>query len=91
MVELIYNDTPCGVEYFIRDFKEDIQEADLVWHRDYKSRNIYVIAGEGWKLQFDNELPFELKVGDNWFIPSMQFHRLWRGSGTLSLKIREMD
>jgi hypothetical protein len=86
-----YYDVNIDNGVFLREFSPEVEESELIWHRDLRDREITVLEAEGWKLQFDNELPFELKVGDNWFIPSMQFHRLWRGSGTLSLKIREMD
>ncbi len=47
-------------DYMIRIFTSDVDEQSLVWHRDEKSRIIEVIRNEGWKFQFDNELPFTM-------------------------------
>jgi len=50
-----------------------------------------VIYGTGWKLQMDNELPFELEMGNNYHIKKEQFHRLHKGNGELKLEIKEYD
>ena len=84
-----YYDIPSK-EYFERTFSKDVEEAELIWHRDLRDREITVLEGEGWKLQYDNQLPIDLKPGDNWYIPKMDFHRLWKGSTDLRLKIREL-
>lgn len=86
-----YHDVQVTQNVFVREFLPDVEDSELVWHRDYKSRNITVLEGEGWKLQFDNELPVDLKEGESWFIESMKFHRLWRGNTKLQIQIRELD
>jgi quercetin dioxygenase-like cupin family protein len=86
-----YNDTKLEENIFVREFSPAVEEAELVWHRDFSSRNITVVEGTGWKLQFDNKLPEDLIPGDSWFIPSMVFHRIWRGEDKLILKIRELN
>jgi len=50
-----------------------------------------VIYGTGWKLQMDNDLPFELEVGQNYHINKEEFHRLHKGNSDLKLEIKEYD
>ena len=52
----------------IRTFSKDVDPMDLIWHKDNEDRNIEILEGEGWKFQFDNELPLSLTKGDRIFI-----------------------
>ena len=47
----------------VRQFDEDVNDDELIWHRDKRTREITVLEGKGWKLQLDNQLPTELKQG----------------------------
>src|SRR5210317_403451 len=76
---------------FTRVFKEDIDNEQLIWHKDKKDRVIKVLWGTGWKLQYDNDLPFELEVGQNYHIKKEEFHRLLKGNSELKLEIKEYD
>ena len=71
----------------IRTFSKDVDEMDLIWHRDDEDRNIEVLEGKGWFFQRDNELPLELKEGDRIFIPRHQVHRVIKGETDLKIKI----
>lgn len=73
----------------IRTFEEDINESELVWHRDRNDREVEVVSGKGWQLQMDNSLPEELRVGKLYYINKMEYHRLLQGDGPLKLKIWE--
>ena len=73
----------------IRIFSGLVDEMELIWHRDKYDREITVLEGEGWELQMDNKLPFELMKGKIYKIPAMEFHRLLKGKGDLVLKIWE--
>ena len=75
----------------LRTFSEDLNEEELIWHRDKRTREVSLIAGEGWKLQMDNKLPEELKRGKLYTIPKMEYHRLIKGTGQLVLKIWEKN
>lgn len=77
-----------GDGYRLRVFGSDIDPDELVWHRDREDRYVEVIEGFGWKLQMDDELPVELFPGSIHFIPEMVYHRLIKGDGTLTVKIR---
>ena len=74
---------------FVRIFNEDIESEDLLWHVDEFNRIITVISGTGWKLQFDNELPFPIQKNDFYNIERETFHRLIKGNDQLILKIEE--
>jgi hypothetical protein len=63
-------------EYFIRTFQSDTDDEELIWHRDRNDRTVEIVSGEGWQFQFDNELPFNLNVGDTFNIKKMMYHRL---------------
>ena len=76
---------------FTRVFKENVKKEQLIWHKDRKDRVVKVIYGTGWKLQMDNELPFELEVGQNYYIKKENFHRLHKGNSELKLEIKEYD
>ena len=71
----------------IRTFSKDVDEMDLIWHRDDEDREITILEGNGWQFQRDNELPLELKVEDSIFIPRHQVHRVIKGETDLKIKI----
>ena len=85
-----YNDEKISESCYERIFKYDVDTDEMVWHRDKKSREITILEGDGWMLQLDNSLPFELYVGDTLCIPEMLYHRIYRiGSNNLKIKICE--
>jgi len=84
-----YNDLGLEPDIMLREFKQDVDDSELVWHRDRSDREITVLSGYNWKLQMDDNLPKELKHGRIYHIKKMVYHRLIKGSGRLLLKIRE--
>ena len=76
---------------FTRVFKQNVKKEQLIWHKDRKDRVVKVIYGTGWKLQMDNDLPFELELGQNYYIKKENFHRLHKGNSELKLEIKEYD
>lgn len=72
-----------------RLFKENINDAELVWHRDKKDREVTIVESNGWMFQMDNELPVILNEGDVINIPKNTYHRILKGSGDLKIKIKE--
>ena len=71
----------------IRVFSKDVKPLELVWHKDDEDRNIEILEGEGWKFQFDNELPLALTKGDRIFITKHRVHRVHKGVTDLKIKI----
>lgn len=75
----------------LREFAQDTDSHELVWHRDKKDRIVRVIEGKEWKFQFDNMLPIVLHEGQEIFIPKETFHRVIKGNGNLKIEITEKD
>ena len=73
----------------IRQFEDDIENEELVWHRDRRTREVTVLDGDNWKIQLDNKLPEELVKGKIYKIPKMEYHRIIKGTGQLVVKIWE--
>ena len=71
----------------IREFSADVDPMSLIWHEDQEDRTIEVIEGNGWKFQFDEELPFELKENFVFDIPLGYLHRVIKGYDKLKIKI----
>jgi len=70
-----------------RTFSNNINENELVWHRDKEDRIIFPLHETDWKFQFDDELPIEITPDNPIFIESERFHRLIKGSDELELEI----
>ena len=73
----------------VREFDQNINSEELVWHRDKEDRIVEVLSNEDWFFQMDNELPIILQEGDVLFIPKGTYHRVKRGEGDLKIKIKE--
>lgn len=80
---------PYTDEKEFRTFSCNVDDNELVWHRDKTDRIVTVVEGEGWQYQADNDLPIELKEGDTFFIPAMTYHRILKGKSDLKIKIKE--
>ena len=75
--------------FIIREFLDNVDDGELVWHRDKQTREVTVLEGTGWSLQLDNKLPKQLERGKLYKIPKMEYHRLIKGTGKLVVKIWE--
>lgn len=83
-----YTDIEVTDEYIIREFDENIDPIELMWHRDNEDRSVEVLEhDEGWKFQFDNELPWEFEPDMLICILKHEWHRVIKGKGKLKLKI----
>jgi hypothetical protein len=72
-----------------RTFSKNTNKLELVWHKDKEDRNIEILEGKDWKMQFDNELPFELTEGDRIFITKHRIHRIHKGTTDLKKYLAE--
>lgn len=75
----------------IRIFSESVEDEELKWHRDREDRLVEVIEGDGWEIQFDNELPKKLTPGTQIVIPEGVYHRVIKGSSELKIKVHFLD
>ena len=80
-----YTDIEVTDKYIIREFNENIDPIELLWHRDDESRTIEILGETDWKVQLDNELP--TSINQPIFIPRHHWHRVIKGNGNLRLKI----
>ena len=83
-----YTDIEITDSYIIREFDENIDPIELLWHRDDESRIVEIIGKTDWQLQLDNQLPTSLN--SRILIPRHEYHRVIKGTGTLRLKIHKI-
>ena len=62
---------------------------DLIWHADKENRIITVLEGNGWKFQFDEELPVEMTEGKSISILKGKLHRVIKGKGPLKINLQK--
>ena len=41
----------------VRTFSEEVDELDLIWHRDREDRIVEIVGKTDWKIQLENQLP----------------------------------
>ena len=80
-----YKDIEVTDKYIIREFDENIDPIELMWHRDNEDRTLEILGETDWKIQLDNKLPILLE--NHIFIPKHEWHRVIKGTGILKLKI----
>lgn len=72
----------------IREFKQDTDSGEFVWHRDREDRIVKAISETDWLVQIDDELPKSLN--EEVFIPIGVYHRVIKGTGNLKIKITKI-
>ena len=80
-----YTDLEVNNKYIIREFSQNIDPIELMWHRDDEDRTIEIIGETNWQIQLDNQLP--TSINNIIFIPRHEWHRVIKGTGNLTLKI----
>ena len=78
-----------GGKLFLREFRENVNPEELIWHQDREDRVIKVIESNGWKLQLDNQLPVLLEKNSTYNIPAYVYHRVIKGSGRLLIEVEK--
>jgi hypothetical protein len=79
---------PYAEEGEVRTFLKDVQEFELVWHRDKEDRVVKPLHKTDWKFQLDNDIPRTIE--NEIFIPKETYHRLIKGNGNLKVKILKL-
>ena len=82
---LPFQETKISDNTFIREFSQDTDSGEFMWHRDFESRIIESIGDTDWGIQLDNQLP--IKIEGEVFIPMGVYHRLIKGTGDLKIKL----
>ena len=83
-----YKDLEVTDKYILREFSQNIDPIELMWHRDDEDRLVEIIGETDWKLQLDNQLP--TSMNQPIFIPRHEWHRVIKGTGNLILKIHKL-
>ena len=86
---LPYKETKISDNTFIREFSQDTDSGEMMWHRDREDRIIESIGDTDWMIQLDDELP--KKIEGEVFIPMGIYHRLIKGTGDLKIKLIKKD
>jgi len=82
---LPFKETKISDNVFIREFNQNTDSDDFVWHLDREDRIIESIGDTDWLMQLDNELP--KKIEGEVFIQMGIYHRLIKGSKNLKVKV----
>lgn len=73
-----------------RDFMSTLIEEELNWHMDEEDRDVFVVEGDGWYLQIENELPRLMQKESIFKIPKETWHRIINKNGTkLIINVRK--
>lgn len=75
--------------YYIRTFHENVDDEELVWHRDREDRIVKSLGDTDWMIQMDNELPRPLT--EMVYIPKNTYHRVIKGTGDLKVRINKLQ
>ena len=85
---LPFQETKLGNNIFIREFSQNTDSGEFMWHRDREDRIIESIETTDWKIQIDNELPKVIE--GEVFIPMGSYHRLIKGTGDLKINLTKL-
>jgi hypothetical protein len=87
-MELPFKEEIVSDNIFIREFKEDTDSGEFMWHRDREDRIIESIGDTNWMIQLDEELPKVIQ--GEVFIPMGVYHRVIKGTGDLKIKLQKL-
>jgi len=87
-MKLPYIETKIGDNTFIREFHQDTDSGEFMWHRDREDRIIEPVDETDWMVQIDDELP--MKIEGEVFIPMGVYHRLIKGTGDLRIRLKKL-
>lgn len=80
-----YTNIEVTDNHVIREFDENIDPIELMWHRDNEDRIVEALESTDWLMQLDDSLPIILNKPI--FIPKHMYHRVIKGTGNLLVKI----
>jgi hypothetical protein len=83
----IYSILLVVIEFNIRTFYSWVNPYSLKWHIDPEDRLVIPTHHNDWYVQLDDELPVPLNKAI--FIKKGQWHRLIKGTGSLTIKVKK--
>jgi hypothetical protein len=75
--------------YHIRTFSKEIDDTELVWHRDKEDRIVESVDETDWMIQIDNEIPKVLT--EKIYIPKGVYHRVIKGTDDVTVKVKKLN
>lgn len=87
-MSLPFKETKISENTFIREFTQETDSGEFMWHRDYENRIIESIGNTDWMIQIDNELP-KIIEGEV-FIPKGVYHRVIKGTENLKIRLEKL-
>lgn len=73
-----------------RDFMSSLNSEELNWHMDKEDREVFIVEGDGWYIQMENELPQMMQKDSIFKIPKETWHRIINKNGTnLIINVRK--
>jgi len=84
-VKLPFKEKKVSENISIREFKQETDSGEFVWHRDREDRIVESVNKTDWMIQIDDELP-KILEGEI-FIKKGTYHRLIKGSNNLKIKV----
>lgn len=84
-LSLPFKETKISDNSYLREFKQETNSNEFVWHRDREDRVIESVYETDWSIQIDNELP--MRINGKIEIPMSKYHRLIKGNGDLTIKV----
>ena len=73
-----------------RDLMSTLIEEELNWHMDEEDREVFVVEGDGWYLQIENEVPQLMQKESIFKIPKETWHRIINKNGAnLIINVRK--
>ena len=76
---------------YVRTFSSDLSEMELKWHFDEEDRMVICEHDTNWMFQMDNQLPIKIEKNTEIFIPEGEYHRLIKGDGDLTVKVKKFN
>jgi hypothetical protein len=83
-----YTNLEITDKHIIREFSDQTNIIEFMWHRDNEDRLVEALHDTDWQVQLDNELPTSLDKPI--FIPRHHYHRVIKGNGNLRVKINKL-
>lgn len=82
---LPFVETKVSENTYLREFSQDTDSGEFMWHRDREDRIVEAVCDTDWMVQIDDELP--KKIEGRVEIPMGVYHRLIKGTGDLKIMV----
>lgn len=82
---LPFVETKVSENTYLREFSQDTDSGEFMWHRDREDRIVEAVGETDWMVQLDDELP--RKIEGRVEVPMGVYHRLIKGTGDLKIMV----